>query len=52
MLCQMKDKRIDYRKIAMVMCMFEMTLNFYLAEIKTKSSFTNHKLRQVSERNE
>ena len=35
----MKDKRPDYRKIAMVTCMFELILNFYLAEIKTKSSF-------------
>ena len=48
-LCQMKDKRIDCRKVAMVMCMFGMTLNFYLAKIKTKSSLTNCSLRQELE---
>ena len=42
----MKDKRIDCRKVAMVMCMFGMTLNFYLAKIKTKLSLTNCSLRQ------
>ena len=45
-LCQMKDKRIDCRKIAMLMCIFGMTLNFHLAKIKTKSSLTNGSLRQ------
>ena len=45
----MKDKRFDYGKVAMVICMFAMTLNFYLAKIKTKSSFTNYSLRQLLE---
>ena len=45
-LCQMKDKRIDCRKIAMLMCIFGMTLNFHLAKLKTKSSLTNGSLRQ------
>ena len=45
-LCQMKNKRIDCRKVAMLVSMLGMTLNFYLAKIKTKSSFTNDSLRQ------
>ena len=48
----MKDKRFDYRKIGMVTCMFEMTLNFYLAEIKTKSSFNELFVKTVVRRNE
>ena len=45
----MKDKRIDCQKVVPVMCTFEMTFNFYLAKIKTISSFTNYPLRQVLE---
>ena len=53
----MKDKRFDYRKIVRIMCfsimcMFEMTLNFYLAEIKTKSSFNELFVKTVVRRNE
>ena len=45
-LCQMENKRINCRKIAMLVSMHGMTLNFYLEKIETKLSFTNGSLRQ------